>query len=311
MTSDLLKEGSFLKLKDQYLVDKFLIAGGFSDVYTGIRVKDSKKVIIKVLRNIDFDDHIQAENYWRRECAFIDIGSFFSPLTMKLLDSMADKRNFDHFKFILVTNFIEGPEFGIWYEKWIKNAPSGIEQITFLLNFVFIPLCEHLQFCSNHGLIHRDFSTTNFIMSTNKDNGQVYPVIIDWGAGRNFDPATLYDNPPYIEEMEGIGTQIYTPGFSSPEVMEGKPPVPQTDIYNFGSIMYFAFSGGKYRKNDILTTDYILNPREEVEDCPKLIANIVKRCTQYQPRDRYITFNELLEDLNEVYEQLSEETTSF
>ena len=300
----LLEEGSFLKLKDRYLVEKFLIAGGFSDIYVGIRLKDSKKVAIKVLRNEDFDDHIQAENYWRRECAFIDIGSFFSQYTLKLLDSVADKRNFNNFKFIMITSFIEGPEFGEWFQQWMKKELTGMKFFTDLVENVFIPLCEHLQFCSNHGLIHRDFSITNFIMSPIGDSKFPTPVIIDWGAGRNFDPAILYNTPPYIEEMEGVGTQIYTPGFSSPEVMEGKPPVPQTDIYNFGSIMYYAFTRGKFRENDILTTDYILNPREHSEECPKELSYIVKRCTQYQPRERYITFNELLEELIDAHEKV-------
>ncbi len=305
MSSKLLIPGSKIGLKSKFKIESFYISGGFSELYLGFRYRDSKKVIIKVLRNSDFEDNQQVEAYWRREIAFIDITSAYSVHSLKLLDSLADKRDLDDPKYIIITNFIEGAEFSQWYNEWNKNPPLGNNYYVYLIKNIFIPLCENLKYCAEHGIIHRDFTISNFIISKEEVGEKILPIIIDWGAARNYDPADIYDIPPYIEEMQGKGTYLFTPGFSAPEIMEEKPPLPQTDIYNMGTIMYYAFTGGITRNNDLLSTDYILSPSEVFLNSPIGINSVVEKCTQYQPKDRYLSFEALINSLKDVLEILT------
>ena len=69
----LLKIGTFLACRRRYKVEKFIAAGGFSELYTARNVKTNELVVIKVLDNSQFADLNEVEGLWYRERAFINI----------------------------------------------------------------------------------------------------------------------------------------------------------------------------------------------------------------------------------------------
>ena len=298
----MLKPGKSLRARRKYQITKFLESGGFSDLYLGLNKQNNHKIVIKILKNSEFDNSHQAEEYWRRERAFINIQSKYSPDTLKLIDSFIDRFNPDTPKFVLVTNYIQGMDFTDWFDDYCDKDPPHFYR--YLVKNIFLPLCDYFIYIHSHGLLHRDFSPSNIMVKT---KGKVIPVVIDWGASLNFDPGKLYDKPPLLKKMEYTDElQIYTPGYAPPEVNEGKGMVPQSDIYSFGGIMYYCFTKGQQPDEDDPVEDTYLTPQDINEDCPDELEYVVERCTRYEPRDRFISFEEVKMELKRFVKKYSD-----
>lgn len=295
-------EGDLVGSNAQFRIMKHLTRGGYGDVYIGQDIHSFEKVIIKVYLIEKFDNMGQAEGYWRRERAFVEMQSKFAINALKLLDSTVDKRDPNNPLFFIVLNFIEGVDCEDWFEEIKKNPPA--EYIAYMFKFIFIPLADYFFQCHTVGLIYRDFSTGNIMIIKGKRNEPI-PVVIDWGAARNYDPLKLYDIPPALKDLPGGGTCIYTPGFESPEVVEGKCIIPQTDIYSFGTIMHYLLTKGHYREKKQFKSDYVFNPSAIDSAIPNYVSWIVQKCTQYEPAQRYLSFEELKKDLTKALDAMN------
>lgn len=297
-----LKPGSLLRIRRKYQILEFLESGGFSDIYIAKNVESNRKVVIKILINENFDDIAQAEQYWRRERAFINIQSQYAPYALQLIDALIDKINPDNPKFIFITSYIKGHDFETWFHQFKEeNRPDFCD---YLIKNVFYPLAEYFTFTHSHGLIHRDFSPGNIIISKYKK--RTVPVVIDWGAGLNFDPATIDKEPPDLEDLPySEDDQIFTPGYAPPEIDMGRIQVPQSDIYSFGKIMHFALSGGEEPKE--LSGSALKRFKIQWEDYnyPEFLKKVVEKCIRYEPKDRYRTFEEVKQDLKQYLNKIN------
>lgn len=302
-----LRPNSLLRCRRKYQIIQFMESGGFSDLYLGRNTETNRKVVIKILKNEEFDDLKQAEQYWRRERAFISIQSQYSPHALQLIDSIIDNFNPENPKFIFITSYIKGQDFELWlYDFVIQERPDFYK---FLIKHIFIPLCDYFSFIHGHGLIHRDFSPGNIMIT--KVKKKTIPVVIDWGASLNFDPATLYDEPKLLEDLPYCeDDQIYTPGYAPPEIDMGKIQVPQSDIYSFGMILHFAINGGNEPK-ELKNSEHWKSPIDwEDFDYPEMLQQIVKNCIQYEPIDRYLTFEDIQKDLKKYLTSVSSKKKS-
>lgn len=288
----MLKPGAIIKGEGgQYKVIKQLASGGCADLFIGQDLNTDEKIAIKVFNQCKFESRKEIEYLHRRESAYIDIQSHYSEYTLQLLDSIIDKKNRNY---ILVTNYIQGDTFDVWYEKFRNTFKGCIYD--YLIRNIFYPLSDFLAYVHKHGVIHRDLSPFNIIIR--KVKNEIVPVVIDWGTAIYTDPALLYEVPPPLENMEyAEDGQYYTEGYEPPEVHLGYKLIPQSDIYNFGAIMYLAFSMGHYRKKIKNQAAYTLNPFNANKNCPPDINEIVVKCTQYEPKDRYISFDHVRTDL--------------
>ncbi len=292
--SKILRPGSLLRVKRKYQILEFLESGGFSDIYIGKNTDNNRKVIIKILKNDKFDDKIQAENYWRRERAFINIQSKFAPYALQLHDAFIDRFNQNNPKFIFITSYINGYDFETWFHQFREQGRHDFHE--YLIRNIFIPLADYFVFTHSHGLIHRDFSPSNIMITKYKK--RITPVVIDWGAGLNFDPATIENIPQDLNDLPySDDDQIYTPGYAPPEIDLGKIQVPQSDIYSFGMILHYAASGGEEPKE--LSGNALKRFKIQWEDYDyhEMLKKVVEKCIKYEPRDRYRTFERVREDL--------------
>ncbi|MBD3350727.1 MAG: protein kinase [Candidatus Lokiarchaeota archaeon] len=289
------KPGRIIRGKRKYKIKKYMESGGFSKLYLGLNLHTNRHIVVKVLRNDKFDDLEEEEDYFRRERAFIDIQSKSGSHALRLVDSIVIKKDWKNSKFILITNYINGEDFDPWLHDIIEK--KGDRVYYYLVKYIFYPLCEYFSYCHNHGLLHRDFSPSNILIKKYKKKKPV-PVVIDFGASLNFDPAKIYRVPPYLEDLEDSEeSYVYTEGYNPPEVDEDKVFLPQSDIYCFGAVMFYSFSLGKEREEDEDYTEYELNTQKYNIDCPDELDAIVSKCTQYEPRERYLSFDHLMIDL--------------
>jgi serine/threonine protein kinase len=134
---------------------------------------------------------------------------------------------------------------------------------------------------------------------TDDKTKDIYPTVIDWGGGKKFELSLLQKEPPLIENMEGSGTCIITPGFFAPEIIQQKPPIPQTDIYMFGAVLFYALTNGYTRVKPTVSSDYILHPQDYNMSVSETLNEIVEKCTQYEPKDRFRSFEDVKKALDQ------------
>ncbi|MHA1585644.1 MAG: protein kinase domain-containing protein [Promethearchaeota archaeon] len=279
-----------LKLGSTYTILDNIGDGGFGSVFLAQNNKTKSKAAIKLFKSEAFSTPAEARMYWEREKDITASTGGYSGPHMKFIEAYEDKQDRSRPKFYIVLGFIEN---GITLKSWFNDNlrsenPLKIDEI---IKHIFLPLCDFMFYAQKQGAIHRDF-TFNNIMIIKKGDIPI-PIVIDWGGGKQFDPKTLLDTPPKIDEMEGSGTVIITPGFFAPEIIMQKPPLPQTDIYMFGAVLFYALTNGYTRVKPTINSDYVLHPQDYNMNVSDTLNDIVEKCTQYEPCERFRTFGDI------------------
>src|SRR6056297_2918457 len=295
-----LKSGDKLKLNNKYIVEAEIGDGGFGSVFKGKDTKSGKIVAIKLFKSEAFASPAETRMYWEREYVLTEKVDGYSGPHMEFVEAYEDKSDRSNPKFYIVLGFVEDAEtLKKWFNDNLRQADSDQLGVDNIIEKIFLPICDYMYFAQQKGNIHRDF-TFNNIMVVNKNPKNPIPIVIDWGGGREFDPTNLEKEPPLIEDMPGSGTVIITPGFFAPEIIMQKPPQPQTDIYMFGAVLFYALTNGYTRVKPTINSDYILHPQDYNMNISDTLNDIVEKCTQYEPRDRFRTFRDVKQAL-ELY----------
>jgi len=153
-------------------------------------------------------------------------------------------------------------------------------------------ICAGLAAAHEVGVIHRDIKPQNILIES---TGGL--KIMDFGIAR-------------LKEEHGMtaeGTVVGTPDYMSPEQARGKPLDFRSDIYSTGVVLYEVFTGTPPFDGDtplaVVLKHIQENPPSPQARNPKIdpkISQIVLKCMQKDPKDRYQTINELYEALTKV-----------
>jgi len=286
-----LKPKDRLQLKNKYEVIEVIGDGGFGIVFSAKNTKTGELVAIKQFKREAFSSTAECRMYWEREVKLTEAVTGYPEKHMGLIDSKEDKSDRSNPKFYVVFNFIKGVTLKSWFNDNLRSAnPLGVDEI---IKKIFIPLCDYMDFAQKRGGIHRDFTFNNILIVVEENTKNVYPIVIDWGGGRSFDPVKLQEEPPLIDEMEGSGTVIITPGFFAPEIIMQKPPLPQTDVYMYGAVLFYALTNGYTRVKPTISSDYILHPQDYNMNVSDTLNDVVEKCTEYEPQDRFRIFADI------------------
>ncbi len=289
-------KGDKIKLSNKYVIEKKIGDGGFGSVYKAIESRAKKPVAIKIYKPEAFNTSAEARMYWQRESDLTQATEGYPKKHMEFIEAFEDKSDRQNPNYFLVLGFIDNATtLKSWFNDNLRSStPLGINQ---MVEKIFLPICEFMFHAQKHGAIHRDFTFNNIMII--QENSTPVPIVIDWGGGRKFDAKTLFDEPPLIEEMKGSGTVIITPGFFAPEIIMQKPPLPQTDIYMFGAVLFYALTNGYTRVKPTINSDYILHPQDYNMNISDTLNDIVEKCTQYEPRERFRSFNDVKQALGQ------------
>ena len=88
-------------------------------------------------------------------------------------------------------------------------------------------LAEAIAMVHEVGVVHRDIKPGNVMMT---DSG---PVLIDFGLARAVDETRL----------TATGLVVGTPGYLAPEVVDGHPPGPASDVHGWAATVVYAATG--------------------------------------------------------------------
>lgn len=142
-----------------------------------------------------------------------------------------------------------------------------------------IQICDALSYLHNQRppIIYRDMKPANVML---KPDGNV--KIIDFGIAREYKGTSLSDT-----------TVLGTRGYASPEHYGTSETDPRSDIYTLGMTMHHLLTGVDPR-----TPGYVYAPvRQWNPELSEGVEEIINKCTQIDPQNRYQNCDELMYDL--------------
>ncbi|MFF7247971.1 serine/threonine-protein kinase [Embleya sp. NPDC008237] len=231
-----------------YRVLRVLGAGGMGRVYLG-RNRGGRIVAIKVVRAEWADDPGFRERFRREVDAARRVGGAW---TASVLDADTEARTP-----WVVTGYVAGPSV---YEAVAGRGPLPRETVRTL----GAGLAEALIAVHDAGLVHRDIKPSNVLLSLDG------PRVIDFGISRAMDASVL----------TRTGHTVGSPGFMSPEQVDGRDVGPPSDVFSLGSVLVFAATGtGPFGEGSGQALMYRIVAQEpRLDELPAALREIVGAC---------------------------------
>jgi hypothetical protein len=194
-----------------YRLQERLGEGGMGVVHLA-RDPDGHQVAIKVLRNVGYAD----PNARRRLVREVEtMRRVRSPYVAEVLD--ADVTG--EYPYI-VTRYVPGPTLEQMVHRQGPLSPAGVQRLA-------DGLAEALAAIHAVGVVHRDLKPGNVMLTDDR------PVVIDFGIAQ----------APDATRLTQTGMVMGTPGYLAPEVIEGRPSSPASDVHAWGATVAFAATG--------------------------------------------------------------------
>ncbi len=148
-----------------------------------------------------------------------------------------------------------------------------------------------------HGIIHRDLKPSNIVLASR--NGAVHAVVTDFGLAK---PAILEAG---LFESQ-LDFQAGAPYFMAPELLRGSRPSPASDIYALGMIIDEMVTDSRAFPADSLHSLYYqklweapIPPAERSNSLPAAWAQVILRCLDSEPAQRYRRAGDAVSDLEQ------------
>jgi serine/threonine protein kinase len=183
------------------------------------------------------------------------------------LPAMRDVIKQEDGSLVLVMSYIEGPTLEELVEKVGRLDPEHVVWIS-------QRILNGLLYLHQHGVIHGDLKPKNIIIQPKKH----LAIMVDFGL------AAI--RPTGKTEAKG-----YTEIFSAPEMVAGRPPIPETDLFSLGKTMLYAL-GGSYESVDRLNV-----PKKTPDPICKFVKRLIVRDPLARP-------NWQKEDLTETFAKM-------
>lgn len=256
--------------------------GGMGEVYRARDTRLNRSVAIKFLSGEFIDE--AARRRFEQEARMA------SALAHPHIVSVHDAGEFED-KQYLVTEFIDGGT----VREWMRSAKTGWEDLVELM----VGVADGLACAHEAGILHRDIKPDNILVTRSG-----YAKLADFGlaklAGNTPDAVTA----PVTVERTQSGVIIGTLAYMSPEQVSGQRVDARSDIFAFGVVLYELLSGQKpfEAATGLETLQMIIHAAPKPLDArfPAALRQIVDRCLQKQPEQRYQSMRDVHQDLRRV-----------
>jgi serine/threonine-protein kinase PknK len=185
--------------------------GGFGIVYRASQVEFNRTVAVKVLTGV-FDESARGR-FERERRALGSLSGHPNIVTVYAAGFTSDGRPY------IAMEFLPG---GTLAERLSGRALSWPEAAS-----IGIKIAGALQQAHELGVLHRDIKPENILMSAYGE-----PKLADFGIAR------LQGG---YETRSGVITATYA--HAAPELLDGKPPSPASDVYSLASTVYSLITG--------------------------------------------------------------------
>ncbi len=155
------------------------------------------------------------------------------------------------------------------------------------------PVLDALDHAHEVGLIHRDIKPDNVMLDAKTGRA----LLVDFGIAKALDP----ERAPLLTQT---GHAIGTPHFMSPEQAVGDQLDARSDLYSFGAMLFEMVTGEKPFDGETAhaiiaqhIADPVREPLQVEETVPIWLSELIVRCMQKAPKERFQAASEVLEAL--------------
>ena len=268
------------KINDRYQIIKTIGEGGMANVYLAYDTILDRNVAVKVLRG----DLATDEKFVRRfQREALSASSLNHPNIVEVYDVGEDNG-----LYYIVMEYIEGKHLKQLLKK--RGALTVREVVDIMLQ-----LTDGISAAHDSYIIHRDIKPQNIMIL---ENGLI--KITDFGIAMALNATQL------TQTNSVMGSVHYLP----PEQASGKQATIQSDVYSMGVLMYELLVGQVPFKGDNAVEIALKHIKDEIpsvrsinSNIPQSVANIVKKSTAKNLKNRYADAREMNEDLKTCLEE--------
>ena len=278
------------KINDRYQIIKTIGEGGMANVYLAYDTILDRNVAVKVLRG----DLATDEKFVRRfQREALSASSLSHPNIVEVYDVGEDNG-----LYYIVMEYIEGKHLKQLLKK--RGSLTVREVVDIMMQ-----ITDGMSAAHDSYIIHRDIKPQNIMIL---ENGLI--KITDFGIAMALNATQL------TQTNSVMGSVHYLP----PEQACGKTATIQSDVYSMGILMYELLTGSVPFKGDNAVEIALKHIKESIpyvtdinDSIPTSVANIVKRATAKNLKNRYQDAREMHEDLKTCLDEsrLDEEIYEF
>ena len=264
-------------------------AGGMGEVYLARDQKLERDVAIKVLPQEVANDPTRVARFEREAKT---IAAISHPNILAIHD-------FGHARGIAfaVTELLEGMTLREVLEQKTLTWPQAADYA--------VQIATGLGAAHEKGIVHRDFKPENLFLT--KSGGI---KILDFGLAKLESPQEGIPDSTSAKTKTRLtqpGTIMGTFAYMSPEQLRGEKVGHRSDIFSFGIVLYEMVSGRHpFRAHAVAETiSNIMRsdpPKIEKEGLPAQVVQLVNRCLEKSPEDRFQSAKELETELKGLSE---------
>jgi len=262
-------------LAGRYQILKVLGEGGMGSVYQARDREVDRTVAIKVIRP-ELSGHPEILRRFKQE--LILARQVTHRNVIRIFDlNLAEGRRF------ITMEYVDGKDLSsIVRERRKLPVEEAVEIIRQTL--------MGLEAAHNEGVVHRDLKPQNIMVD---GTGRVY--LMDFGIAKSME----------LAGMTRTGVLMGTPDYMSPEQAKGEKADARSDLFTVGVIFYELLTGQQpYRCETVMQTlvkrtrERAAPARELDPSIPQYVSDVVSKCLEIDPDDRYKSAGEILRDLD-------------
>ena len=260
----------------RYRVERLLGQGGMGAVYLAYDQDLGRRVALKLVRP-EFTMNTEMMARFRQELL---LASKISHRNILRIHDLGDAGGM---KFISMA-YVDGEDL---HQLLSREGKLPLDRT---LHFAR-QLCAALDAAHSEGVAHRDLKPQNIMLG--KDD---HVFVTDFGLAKSLDA---------VDGMTQSGAMMGTPRYMAPEQVEAKSVDARTDIYALGLIFYEMLTGDVPFKAET-TLQLMYKRAHEIPPAPKTLVagipdwlnNVVMKCLERDPANRYQSAGAILADID-------------
>ncbi len=248
-----------LRTEDPARIGDYTVLGRLGRGAMGVvylaRSPGGRLVAVKVVRPELADDPGFRDRFRQEVAAMRAVGGFW---TAAVVDA-------DPGGPWLATEYVPGPTL---HDAVQAHGPLPVPALRALV----AGLAEALRAIHGAGLVHRDLKPANVLLAADG------PRVIDFGIAKALEGAGL----------TATGMFVGTPGFLSPEQIEGGDATPASDVFALGAVLVYAATGeGPFGAGDAAALMYrAVHAEPGLDRVPPELRGLARRCLDRTPSAR-------------------------
>lgn len=266
-----------------FQIIRMIGSGGMGEVYLAKDLRLNRNVALKFL---SLSDETANKRFLREAQS----AAALEHPHICTIHEIAEEKGFN----FIVMQYVEGETLS----NLIKQNPLRIQDAL----DITIQIADALSEAHARGIVHRDIKSANIIVSP---NNQI--KVLDFGLAKRVTLDALESESSFKTLLSAPGMILGTVSYMSPEQVRGQEVDNRSDLWSLGVVLYEMITGKTPFKGDNtverLAAILYQEPEKDTE-IPKELAKILVKSLQKEPKNRYQTAFEMIEELRHLKQEL-------